>query len=628
MQLYINKQQTEEIIDKNWVNNKVQSALPTALQSAQLSQEIDTENSKKYTIKLQDGNEVIYQYNRLNYDEATTQYLSDLGRTSNDKSVSGSVGANAEESVSLNTKLIQLCTRYGWTLISGYLDKQTGQQKEIYTTTIETDTEIITYFYDTTTDFIVKEAVSTAKSETKSFVLNTMLGEETASTLGTMKSIYSLATTEMDYTVNYMSDIFSLKEMEYQIMQDNSLSASQKEQKLQAIKEYKTDKHAILMFQMVGSYFQSVGSFAMSADPPVGIALWCVGFAMEKVIPFFIEHKEYFEKAKLFIDTNFPTLSITWDICKHGVTDKDDADKIDSLDNKYTYIKNLNISLHAGQSIHFKCHNGSGWLLDYDIHIGSYDSEYSCSQIVYDVRDGSLIHSSSGQEQLWDGGILWNTTVPEVDIKVNYGTVNVILATTYGLIGYYMTGCPAFSQNIEPTETTNYKSNIYTHNGHDYQYINYAESYNDAKQWCENNGGHLVTVSSEDENDFIKQVMNDNNSTLIATNSQIENDGQSQYISISSDGKWTKEPSFSTPVSFICEWDYTSAYQIGDTNLDGQISISDVTDIQRHLAELAVFNDEQLALADTNGDGEINIADATHLQMYLAEYNVILGKQT
>ena len=66
-------------------------------------------------------------------------------------------------------------------------------------------------------------------------------------------------------------------------------------------------------------------------------------------------------------------------------------------------------------------------------------------------------------------------------------------------------------------------------------------------------------------------------------------------------------------------------YQIGDTNLDGIISISDVTAIQRHIAELEVFTDEQLALADTNGDGEINIVDATHLQMYLAEYDVLLG---
>ncbi len=68
-------------------------------------------------------------------------------------------------------------------------------------------------------------------------------------------------------------------------------------------------------------------------------------------------------------------------------------------------------------------------------------------------------------------------------------------------------------------------------------------------------------------------------------------------------------------------------YQIGDTNLDGVITISDVSEIQCYLAELAEFTDEQLALADTNGDGEVNISDATHLQMFLADFDgVVLGK--
>lgn len=64
----------------------------------------------------------------------------------------------------------------------------------------------------------------------------------------------------------------------------------------------------------------------------------------------------------------------------------------------------------------------------------------------------------------------------------------------------------------------------------------------------------------------------------------------------------------------------------GDTNLDGKISISDVTAIQRHLAESEQFTNRQLALADTNGDGIIDINDATHLQKFLAEFEgVVLG---
>ena len=68
-------------------------------------------------------------------------------------------------------------------------------------------------------------------------------------------------------------------------------------------------------------------------------------------------------------------------------------------------------------------------------------------------------------------------------------------------------------------------------------------------------------------------------------------------------------------------------FQIGDTNLDGIISISDVTAIQRHLAELAILTYDQLVLADTNGDGSVDITDATHLQKYLAEFDgIVLGK--
>ena len=66
----------------------------------------------------------------------------------------------------------------------------------------------------------------------------------------------------------------------------------------------------------------------------------------------------------------------------------------------------------------------------------------------------------------------------------------------------------------------------------------------------------------------------------------------------------------------------------GDANLDGSVTISDVTEIQKYLAELADFSDKQLLLADTNGDGLVDITDATHLQKYLAEYDVVLGKQS
>ena len=65
----------------------------------------------------------------------------------------------------------------------------------------------------------------------------------------------------------------------------------------------------------------------------------------------------------------------------------------------------------------------------------------------------------------------------------------------------------------------------------------------------------------------------------------------------------------------------------GDADGDGRVDISDVTTIQKHIAELLTLTGNALLAADTNGDGIVDINDATYLQMYLAEYDVVLGKQ-
>lgn len=65
---------------------------------------------------------------------------------------------------------------------------------------------------------------------------------------------------------------------------------------------------------------------------------------------------------------------------------------------------------------------------------------------------------------------------------------------------------------------------------------------------------------------------------------------------------------------------------IGDVNRDGVINVNDVTDIQKHLAGIKRFNEDQLKWADTNGDDMVDINDATQLQKYIAGYSLVLGK--
>ena len=59
---------------------------------------------------------------------------------------------------------------------------------------------------------------------------------------------------------------------------------------------------------------------------------------------------------------------------------------------------------------------------------------------------------------------------------------------------------------------------------------------------------------------------------------------------------------------------------LGDANGDGYVNISDVTDIQRAVAEMDTLDDLRKKAADINGDGVVTIDDATFLQSYLAEF--------
>ena len=60
-------------------------------------------------------------------------------------------------------------------------------------------------------------------------------------------------------------------------------------------------------------------------------------------------------------------------------------------------------------------------------------------------------------------------------------------------------------------------------------------------------------------------------------------------------------------------------YSLGDVDMDGNITIRDITLIQRALVSVAELDKVQIALAD--GDGQVTIQDATAVQLFIAEYN-------
>ncbi len=59
--------------------------------------------------------------------------------------------------------------------------------------------------------------------------------------------------------------------------------------------------------------------------------------------------------------------------------------------------------------------------------------------------------------------------------------------------------------------------------------------------------------------------------------------------------------------------------KLGDVNNDGEINVTDATEIQKYIAKYIDFNEEQTFAADVNSDGDVNVIDATEVQKYVAE---------
>ena len=58
------------------------------------------------------------------------------------------------------------------------------------------------------------------------------------------------------------------------------------------------------------------------------------------------------------------------------------------------------------------------------------------------------------------------------------------------------------------------------------------------------------------------------------------------------------------------------AYNHGDVNHDGNITVIDATDIQKHLVRIEMDNFDAV-LADVNSNGTVSIMDSTILQLLL-----------
>lgn len=219
-------------------------------------------------------------------------------------------------------------------------------------------------------------------------------------------------------------------------------------------------------------------------------------------------------------------------------------------------------------------------------------------------------------------------------------TIHIYLYDTYGNLSTAIIN--GIELKDEPTEVSSveYKGKIY-------KVFNSGFGWNNAKLWCESQGGHLATINSEEEWEIVKKALNDFNGAkcwLGAENksgswkwvtgeelsftkwaqNQPDCCGNNEFYlgTFGNDSLesldcylWNDYAESGVEVGgFVCEFEYTC----GDVNNDGSINITDTTSIQKYIASINTLDENALIRADVNSDSSVDIKDATLIQQYCA----------
>lgn len=153
-----------------------------------------------------------------------------------------------------------------------------------------------------------------------------------------------------------------------------------------------------------------------------------------------------------------------------------------------------------------------------------------------------------------DGNVMSNTSIC-------YGVNTKLSSNTYTKLDYRFVGWTAYRKSDDKWYYTDGKGN---------------------SKWC---------LENKQPNGYSKAVYKD--CSKVAKTSSVNGDIVTMYA------QWEK-------------------LQLGDIDMDGEVTIMDATLVQKYIAHLEDLTDQQKRLADVDGDGEITILDATEIQKMLA----------
>ena len=204
-----------------------------------------------------------------------------------------------------------------------------------------------------------------------------------------------------------------------------------------------------------------------------------------------------------------------------------------------------------------------------------------------------------------------------------------------------------------------YPLRTFVADGHYYELYDNSMSWQDAEDFCESMGGHLITIDSSFENQLACDMISEHQGYCWIGLSYNKSAGVWQWVngekysyknwykaSYESDvnngqyyammypmdvwntkysGKWNNCVGSSVYYSYYCYYnsfficEYDMMYYLGDADGSGYVDIVDATFVQRYVTMVDVpYDDDQLMNADVDGDDELTIVDATFIQRFCA----------